>query len=250
MMELILCIDDTDNLESIGTGKLASRLAGLLETECGAACSRVTRHQLFVHQDIPYTSHNSAMCFRVDLKGGSEADRLLDCAASFLEEACAPGSDPGLCIAPLRAGLDEQGIVRFGRRAKQTILSKEEAYAAAKSFGLHLSEHGGDGQGVVGALAGIGLRLSGNDGRFRGWFSFEDGSRHMEAAHLAAHPFVDEIRSLCGDAVGNKDLVGLVDRIKTVLLDGRSVLLVEPCGNGSKGDPAWQILPKERLKAY
>ena len=33
-----------------------------------------------------------------------------------------------------------------------------------------LPGYGGTGQGVVGALAGVGLRLYGDDGRFRGWY--------------------------------------------------------------------------------
>ena len=33
---------------------------------------------------------------------------------------------------------------------------------------VHLSEHGGSGQGVVGALAAVGLRLAGQDGRVKG----------------------------------------------------------------------------------
>ncbi len=58
----LLAIDDTDNAESIGTGRLARMLAAHLEEANLFAEPGVTRHQLLVHPDIPYTSHNSAAC--------------------------------------------------------------------------------------------------------------------------------------------------------------------------------------------
>ena len=62
-MEILVCIDDTDNIESRGTGELASMLADDLENNGWGLCRPVTRHQMLIHPDIPYTSHNSSMCF-------------------------------------------------------------------------------------------------------------------------------------------------------------------------------------------
>ena len=56
--------------------------------------------------------------------------------------------------------------IDFGYRAKQVVLTKSNAYKLAKKLDIHLSEHGGSGQGVIGALAGVALRLTANDGRF------------------------------------------------------------------------------------
>jgi len=55
-----------------------------------------------------------------------------------------------------------------GRRATCSVLTKKEAYPLAEKLGIHLSEHGGTGDGVVGALAESGLRMTGNHCRFRG----------------------------------------------------------------------------------
>jgi len=65
-MKIFIAIDDTDNLESRGTGFRARELAGLLQKEkCGQIIG-VTRHQLFVNENIPYTSHNSSACISLE----------------------------------------------------------------------------------------------------------------------------------------------------------------------------------------
>jgi hypothetical protein len=61
-MTLLIAIDDTDNAESIGTGRLSRMLAEELTKQGMIRQTSVTRHQLLVHPDIPYTSHNSSAC--------------------------------------------------------------------------------------------------------------------------------------------------------------------------------------------
>ncbi len=76
-MDLLICIDDTDDIDSRGTGEIAELLAQGL-TEGGLArCGRVTRHQLLIHPDIAYTSHNSSMCFPAEIDGGGSCCRHL-----------------------------------------------------------------------------------------------------------------------------------------------------------------------------
>ncbi len=53
----LIGIDDTDNLESRGTGFRARQLAQQLQQRGLARLRGVTRHQLFVSPEIPYTSH-------------------------------------------------------------------------------------------------------------------------------------------------------------------------------------------------
>ena len=87
-MKLLVCIDDTDNPETQGTGKLSQRMTEVIEENHWGRCRAVSRHQLFVHDDIPYTSHNSAMCFGVDFTG--DPKNLIDFSADFLEHRSAP----------------------------------------------------------------------------------------------------------------------------------------------------------------
>jgi hypothetical protein len=48
-MKILISIDDTDNLESPGTGALASQIAADLESNGWGQSSFITRHQLLVH---------------------------------------------------------------------------------------------------------------------------------------------------------------------------------------------------------
>ena len=57
-------------------------------------------------------------------------------------------------------------IVEWGRRAKVEVLSMDEAYEIAAGAGIHLEGLTGEKTGVIGALAAVGLRRSGQDGRF------------------------------------------------------------------------------------
>jgi hypothetical protein len=247
-VKVFISIDDTDNLESIGTGHLAARLISQIEENQWGSCSFITRHQLFVHPDIPYTSHNSAMCFQAELKD-SNLDGLIDYAASFLKQQSAPGSDPGLCIAICDALQFPEEILDFSRRAKEQVLTKDAAYSLAARLGIHLSEHGGTGGGVIGALAGVGLRLSGNDGRIRGKLQLENEDCIAEVASVCSRPEVDSVQSLDGQILDTVERILLGEKVKTVFLDNKSVLLVAPLETPSN-QASWRTCTKEELRIY
>lgn len=245
-MQIVISIDDTDNLDSRGTGEIASLIAEALTENGWGTASLVTRHQLLVHPDIPYTSHNSAMCFLAEINEGCLGE-VISFAGDFLGRESAEGSDPGLCVVSLAALKHAPELVEFGRRAKREVITMPEAYQLADRIGAHLSEHGGTGQGIIGALAGAGLRLWGNDGRMKGSLTFS--AETVPVAELLAHPNVDEVRSITGERVDALDLVRLGEKPKTVLIDGASVLLVSAAEAG-EGAPLWQTLHRKQLKDY
>jgi len=246
-MNILVCLDDTDDLESRGTGELASLLAAQIVEEGWGESQFITRHQLLVHPDIPYTSHNSSMCFGAILNENCPPARLIEHAGRFLERESAPGSDPGLCVATPALLTDSDALLGFGRSAKQEVLSKESAYAVARQVGVHLSEHGGTGQGVIGALAGVGLRLGGNDGRLKGRLQLGASGDIRTIVALKTHPLIDTVRALDGAFPVASDKVELGEKIKTVLLEGKSVLLLE-----RTGDPAvpWRTCSRQQLRNY
>ncbi len=249
-MHVFVAVDDTDNLETKGTGHLAERIAQTVEANGWGRRSYITRHQLLVHPDVPYTSHNSAMCFAADLDPAALA-RFVEGAAAMLERESATGSDPGLCVAVRERVRDPERLVAFGRRAKSAVVTQAEAYALAADAGVHLTPHGGTGGGVIGALAGVGLRMSGDDGRVRGGLEIAavDGIASVDA--LRAHPYVDEVRTVDGAALRGDERVRLLagEKIKTVLLGGKAVLLVTNSEPG-RDEVRWQTCPKELLKRY
>lgn len=247
-MNILVCIDDTDNLESRGTGELADELRQRIITRGWGSGSYVSRHQLLIHPDIPYTSHNSSMCFSAEL-GEPYYEEFVSLAESFLAAASAPGSDPGLCVVKTAELSDSQQLIEFGLLAKQQVLGKSDAYDLADRLRLHLSEHGGSGQGVVGALAGCGLRLSGDDGRLRGWLQFSPRHEVMTVHQLCQHPYVDQVQSLDGRILDDQEKVRIGDRPKSVLKGGDLLLLVTAESENQDG-VAWKTCHRRLLKKY
>ncbi|MEN6348243.1 MAG: hypothetical protein ABFD08_02445 [Syntrophomonas sp.] len=242
-MQVYIAIDDTDNLEVGATGQSANELRKLIKEKGWGKSEPVTRHQLFLHPDIPYTSHNSSMCFASDIKE-EHLDDLIKCAADFLKETSAPGSDPGLCVACTHRIKNSSQLTNFGLKAKKEILSKEEAYKTAEYCGIHLSEHGGNGQGVIGALAGIALRLSGNDGRFQGKIQLGETGQSMSSGEITANTEIEQVQSIEGHVLADNEIILIGDKIKTVLLDGKRKLLVYREENG------WHTCLNKHLKDY
>ena len=152
-MRFLVGIDDTDNLESRGTGHRARQLSEAL-ADGGFEPRGVTRHQLFVDSRIPYTSHNSSACIEVEAHA-EDRDRVVALSRAFLLEHSAPGSDAGLCVTAVEAVAD--GITAFGTRAKREVVKVAEASELAASIGAHLEGLTGTGLGVIGALAAVGL---------------------------------------------------------------------------------------------
>jgi len=91
-MTIYLGIDDTDTRESRGTGRLARSLAAELAKNYPIA--GVTRHQLFVHDAIPYTSHNSAAVIHVGTSANGCGEDLFATCREMMISDFIKGSDP------------------------------------------------------------------------------------------------------------------------------------------------------------
>ena len=229
-MKLLICIDDTDDLDSIGTGQLLENLCADLESRGLGRGGFVTRHQLLLDEAIEYTSHNSSMCCAAET---DDAAAFTKASKAYLEANAAPGSDPGLCILQLRPGADYARLTEFGRRAQTEVLQKSDAYAAAAPFAgtLSLTEHGGTGDGVIGALAGVGLRLSGSDGRIKGKLRPERGEEVLTAEQFCFKYGVDQIVTEDGEPLDDSAQVLFREPTKAVLLDHKVTLVASREGD-------------------
>jgi hypothetical protein len=245
-MRILISIDDTDDIDSRGTGEIAEVLAAGLASNGWGRCGPVTRHQLLIHPDIPYTSHNSAMCFPAEIGGQMlEAVTRYCCAALAAESA--PGSDPGLCILVPERLIEAAALIEYGLTAKKRVLSKEEAYRTAAAHHVHLSEHGGTGEGVIGALAGAALRLTGNDGRFKGKLQVPSRNGITTVGEILAFG-VDVVQDLEGRVLDEGEVVDVGTWVKLVLMDGKSVLLVVPSDKGAAA--AWRAADRKIFRDY
>jgi len=244
----LIGIDDTDNLESRGTGFRARTLGARL-TESGVGKLRgVSRHQLFVHDSIAYTSHNSSLCLDFDVVAERQ-NALAPICREFLLTESAPGSDAGLCISPWDS-VPESATV-YGRSAKDTVLTRESAEWLAADEGLLLEGLTGDHGGKIGALAAVGLRRGGQDGRFVWLRGIRDvnGECVMRAADLLAGTGIDVIRGLDGTRAETTALVMINEWTRPVLVDGSAVLLVEKPEDNNVGHD-WQLVAREIVRGY
>jgi len=248
-MQVLVCIDDTDNLESRGTGELASILGQAIEEQGWGKSLGVTRHQLYVHEDIPYTSHNSSMCFVAELYN-EFLYRFIQYASDFLVRESAEGSDPGLCVLIPEQLRQPEELFTFGRKAKEVVLTKQDAYEVARNLGIYLSEHGGTGQGVIGALAGVALRLSGNDGRFKGKLKITSSTKIVSVGEIFSQTNVDAVKSLDGTVLEKDELVKLGDFLKAVLMDGKCVLPVTRIEMPETEGVSWQTCTKQQVRKF
>lgn len=238
-MRLFIGIDDTDNLETEGTGHRARTLC-LRLAEAGLAWGRgITRHQLLVSPEIPYTSHNSSAC--LDAQALPEKlDELWSFCRGFLLEESAPGSDAGLCLAPFER-IDAE-VRAFGSRAKHVVLHKTDAAALAAAKGLRLEGLTGSGGGIIGALAGVGLSAAGEDGRYLWMPNLRELNGRLPAGELAERTGIGAVMTLDGRIIAPHEMIDPGGWPRPVLRGGKAVLLVEEDQDG------WRCLAKEIVK--
>jgi len=153
-------LDDTDNLESRGTGHLARHIAAALAADCRVL--GVTRHQLLIDPRVPCTRNNSSAAIALDVGDDLAPAALVEQVRSLMLADYQPGSDPGLCVARAVPA----AVTQFGRRAQRHLVTQAEARALAAAHSIPLLGLGGDEGGVIGALAAVGLAASGEDGRY------------------------------------------------------------------------------------
>ena len=253
MARWLIGIDDTDNLQSRGTGYRARCLLETLEAAGLASGIGITRHQLLVDDRVPYTSHNSSACLEVE---ADDAHALRELCVEFLLGDAADGSDVGLCIAPPERAAD---AVDYALRAKAEVLNQSIARGHARELGVHLEGLTGTEDGVVGAFAAVGLFAQGNDGRY----IWRRKLRELKGATVPVAEFreatgISEFAELASEhdyrlvALADDTMLALGDWARPVRIDGRCVLLVEqqPAPYPTQPHGAHYACPeKSRVKA-
>jgi len=238
-MRYLIGVDDTDNLESRGTGHRVRQLADFLAQQGLAQPLGITRHQLLVAPQIPYTSHNSSACLLVETDE-KQVNDLWEACRDFLLRESAPGSDAGLCLA---AWDSVNACIRaFGRRAKIVVLTQLEAEQTALDYEIQLEGLTGTHGGIIGALAAVGLHREGSDGRFLWLPGLRDLSGTHPVAEICASGHIDGIRPLNGTNLSPATLINLGEWVRPILHGGQAILYVEEQNN------EWHILPKDRIK--
>jgi hypothetical protein len=245
-IRLLVAIDDTDNHESRGTGHRARGLGAMLACDGLAKVHGISRHQLYVHPKIPYTSHNSSLCLDLDWLGGKLED-LSDITDAFLAEHSAPGSDAAYAIARF----DDVGetVMEFGRRAKDTVLTQADARGLAEREGIILKGVTGTEGGVIGSLAGVGLRRTGRDGRFVWVEGVRDLKGVVSFEKLMHETGIHVVRTPSGETPRPGERISVDPWPRPVLIDHQAVLLIEKAEK-THDYCDWQLVPREFTKQY
>jgi tRNA(Ile2) C34 agmatinyltransferase TiaS len=213
-------IDDTDTIESRGTGKLARTIAAALSQNY--KIFGVTRHQLFVHPDIPFTSHNSCAVIHVDAEP-TVMDDVFSVSKRLLLDDFVEGSDPGLAIA--FSSQIATSAVAFAQDAKTTVVTQQRAREVAGNCGIRFEGLGGTNGGIIGAIAGVALASLQNDGRFllKGRNRELTGIRSVPEIISAG---IDEVQTLQGEKLGS-GIVQILKNATPSFVLGKAVLFVE-----------------------
>ena len=237
-------IDDTDNLQTRGTGFRARQLIELLQEKELAKGIAVTRHQLLVDDRVPYTSHNSSACLVVMPYRNIEHDQLMDCCREFLLEIAAEGSDVGLCLAT-----EEQAkaVISFGEKAKTELLTQDKARETARQFDIRLEGLTGDYQGIIGSMSAVGLHVHGNDGRYLWPRDIREyNGQTISISDVRNNRGIDKISFINGNELEDDTAeIYLGEWPRTVRIDHQAVLLVEQLD----AQHQYKVLEKEVIKS-
>jgi tRNA(Ile2) C34 agmatinyltransferase TiaS len=241
MMKAYFGFDDTDTRDSIhGTGKLVRWF--LKELPRGCECMGVVRQQLYVCNEIPYTSHNSAACMIIQIADSELLEYVIECAVNHLEKHFIIGSDPGLCVA---TEFDQSlnGLVDFGHMCTHAVTSQKQAIKAARS--VHLSGHGGTNEGIIGAAAAVGLTASGWSGRFIEYKNVRDYPETIKVFELRKNGIQVVSMDRDANAPAPDDLVFTNNWLRPRLLGHRPILFVHPVDEGR-----WENIYSKRTKRH
>lgn len=242
-MRFFLGMDDTDTFNSsYGTGKVARWFEPFLPE--GFSLMGVVRQQLLLHRDVPFTSHNSGACLVIKSNNGQERLSLLETAIEHIKSYSLQGSDPGVCLAAENdPGL--QLLTDFAIKCTQSVVSQSEAWNMAEKAEIHLSGHGGTNDGIIGALASVGLTAWGWAGRFIEVGSLRDLPQKISVAQL--HDYGILVSSIDRDSShpAENDVVDTRGWCRPRLFGGRPVLLVRQAGAG-----LWYSLGEKRKSGH
>jgi hypothetical protein len=221
-MTIFVGIDDTDNPESRGTGRLARSIAA----ELGKTYDLygVTRHQLLVHPDIPYTSHNSSAVIHLDGCDAADVGRIFRTAKKLMLADYVEGSDPGLAVATSEQVIP--GVAAFGMDAKRNIVTMARAEELAHNVGIVYEGLGGTCGGIIGAIAGIGLASTGSDGRFLMKGQARDLKYCVRTLPEVLASGIDQVATIDGRPV-NGGRIDLGRSANPSFVHGKAVLFVE-----------------------
>jgi Predicted DNA-binding protein containing a Zn-ribbon domain len=242
-MRYYMAFDDTDTKDcGYGTGKFTREYIPTLPKDW--IMYGIVRQQYPQSESIPFTSNNSSATVILEHPQAGREQELAEHGAAYIAGRYLEGSDPGLCVCAAENLVALEHLSTFGLRCCKEIVTQDEAYQAAAK--AHLSAHGGTGDGVIGAAAGVGLTHLGNSGRFVQLGACD--VREFKDVVLAGELYEFGISCVSVDRfdmpIHPNDCVITWGRVRPRLVAGKPVMFVTPAERGK-----WMVagLPESRF---
>jgi hypothetical protein len=235
---LFIGIDDTDCLNTKGTEHFTRCLGRQIEQNGLGQIAGISKHQLLKHDSIEYTTANQSVC--IELKNADSVENLVAFMRSYVRENASRKSQAGFCISEAK-GIPRK-VVDFGLSCKSKIASTETAYSVAAAANIHIEGIKENSAGIIGALAAVGLRATGEDG-YVIWVKGHEiinmaGIFH--AGEIYCHTRVDSIRTADGFRIPVNATIEWQNEAHPVILENYITLLVEEHPEKEKCD--WRVV--------
>ena len=246
-MKIYVALDDSRQLDGGKAGETASLMAKFIEEKNWGQSAIPSRHRLYPHPETGCKKHNTARSFAADIHEQYLA-AFIDYACKLVKETGTPDSNAGLvaAIPELMANPDE--LIDYAYRVKEELVTKEEALGFANKPGLYVFEVNGSGQGIIGALAAAGLRITGNDGQFRGKLQVGTGEDYIASVkEIVDKTYVEQVKNMDFEDIGDAEYVRMGEKVKVVLLDNKYTLMVFPT---ELEHPKWQTSTTHMLRVF
>ena len=218
----VIGIDDTDDPDGRGTSLLARDWANAVEAEGFGTVHGVTRHQLWQSPKIEAAGQNRAIAIAV------ETDRtvldLEDHVVDFVREHASRKANTAIGL--LSRHTDMPHVLAFGRRAQQELLKLADAERYSSEANVLLRGLGGNRNGMIGALAAVGLHAGGKDGLFIQLRGIRDLEGRVTAGQIrertALQNIIDEDS---GEELDRDDTVDTGDWVCPRMIEDDPILL-------------------------
>lgn len=243
----MLAIDDSRQLDGGKAGVTAASLTKAIEDNGWGSCTIPSRHRLYPNPSTGCKKHNTARSFSADIKE-EKLSEFINYACNMIKKIVTPDSNTGLAIAVPEQIENTDELIDYAYKAKEELVSKNEALELAKKPGIYLFELSGSGQGIIGALAGAGLNMTGNDGQFRGKLELSKEEYYIATVkEIIEKTYVEQVKDMDFENIGEDEFVRMGEKVKVVKLDDKYTLMVFPT---EIEYPKWQTSTTHMLRIF
>ena len=235
MTRILIGLDDTDRP---GAKNSTARLARMLGESFAPRATFVGSIGHLLFSGVKATTNNKASCVILDNINDLPLDLVLIETVDFVRKYAEPGSAPGVVLAKTAP----QDVVAFGKRASVEEVARAEALACMGDLPHHVF---GEGNGVIGALAAIGLTENGWSGRWLEYKQLRASDRAVQVGALIEMGIFVVSLETDAEVPARQDWVDTHKWLRPQLLAGKAALPVRRVGPGM-----WEAASVKHAEKY